>query len=32
VIRWLADLKAQSGPLTVFVQHISASLLIHTRI
>lgn len=28
VARWLADIKAQSGLLTVFVQHTSASLLI----
>lgn len=28
VARWLAGIKAQSGLLTVFVQHTSASLLI----
>lgn len=28
VSRWLADINAQSGLLTVFVQHTSASLLI----
>ncbi|MCL4704364.1 secondary thiamine-phosphate synthase enzyme YjbQ [bacterium] len=28
VARWLTDIKAQSGLLTVFVQHTSASLLI----
>lgn len=28
VVRWLADIHAQSGLLTLFVQHTSASLLI----